>query len=612
MTNNFAGIEFLLITGFGSVLPNTNGFTFFKKILFIFMPVLSIIYMTSSFFSGGASELKVQLFEAKEHVVNLSLNFNEIGVFLCTVVCIILVCVVTAALCNDKKVINYCGIYGLLNIFAFFMCFCILSANMFSFFIGMEVIGYVSALLVGFSDKRASIHFSTVLLFNLLSSILFLIALCMIFNQFGTTEFYLIRDKMAGMDTSCLRIPVALLLISCICKSAQFPFSYWLVLASKANMFVSIFIHTATVLGVGVLLLCKMSFLFEAFPFAKTVMIIIGSLTGIVMGMCSIAHTDVKKIMACSSCAYTGLMFVNCGIGSYSGAILYFVGHAFFKSLIFLSFAYVVYAMFLEKNIKKMGGLNTFVPNISDIVLIAVSSAIGIPFFVSFFSKHEFILLLYNNGNFVILSICILISILLLISIIRLTTMSIYGESRIDENISSRITDVSFTRLLPFWVLLSASMFLSFVSWSLFRHGKLSFYVQAQEMPSPEVDIFSSAVIELIQIGIAAIIFVKLKKIGEGRSFMISMRHGLRSHRLSLAFFTASYSFFLKLFSIFSQIDNKVRLFFTELINRKIVFISEYIDHKNMFVLYNHILYYSLIIVLLIVCLIFKGSIKCF
>ncbi|MDR0552484.1 MAG: hypothetical protein LBG13_00095 [Holosporales bacterium] len=426
---------------------------------------------------------------------------------LCIIVMIILIVIQYSNIqINTDTSVKQLKYQACLNIFGSAMCFAILSNNIFNFFIGIEILSLISVILIGFEDK-AKYETVKIFLMNKFSSILFLMATVTIIATLRTTDFLRIRIAYEHLeDYPALRIPGLLLLVSCLCKGAQFPFSSWLLDSTKANIFVSIFLHTATIVGFGVIFIAKCFFIFEDQPILQNIMVISGGTTAILMIISSLFHTDAKKIIACSTAASVGLMFIASGLGEYSISLLCFICHAFSKSVFFLSFAYVITALANETNIMKMGGLNKLTPNITDIVLISFLSTIGFPFFVSFFAKSSLLSILFDTMNTAIGFVVAFVNILSLVSFIRLIRIAVYGESRIDGGVLSRIGDIPTRHMSATLALVIVSIFGSFITWSMCEWDVLHFGNSGTVYLRGFIDYLIENLIEIAQIIIGFIV----------------------------------------------------------------------------------------------------------
>ncbi|MDR1233920.1 MAG: hypothetical protein LBJ92_02125 [Holosporales bacterium] len=384
------------------------------------------------------------------------------------------------------------------------MSLAVLSNDLLLFFIGIEVLGIISAIMVGIEADTAE-ESAHVFLFNRFASLLFLVAVCVIWVNIHSFEFSDIKKYCETPYGEVLLIPATLLLISCLCKGAQLPFSYWLLDAVKANTFASVLMHAATIVGVGIIFIAKCEFLFAQFNCLKYTMVIVGLMTAFWMAFCGLSHNNVKKIMACLTSSSVGLMFVACGIGNTSASILYFVCHAFFKSMLFLSLGYVMTATSGERNILKMGGLSSIIPKINDILWLSFLASAGFPFFIGFFAKISFagIIKFYNGGILTIINA--LINIVSIAAIFRMILISMYGKPRMDDATLARASEVNSYSIISIWTLMVFAAFGSFISWSLYEWGDLHFVFAEAACSRNFFDYFFEDIFELLQIVIAAV-----------------------------------------------------------------------------------------------------------
>jgi NADH-ubiquinone oxidoreductase chain 5 len=102
-------------------------------------------------------------------------------------------------------------------------------------------------------------------------------------------------------------------------------------------------------------------------------------------------QTDIKKVIAFSTCSQLGYMFLACGLSNYQGALFHLFNHAFFKALLFLGAGVIIHALFNEQDMRKMGLLIKFLPITYICMLIGSFAIMGLPFLTGFYSK-DFIL----------------------------------------------------------------------------------------------------------------------------------------------------------------------------------------------------------------------------
>jgi NADH-ubiquinone oxidoreductase chain 5 len=150
---------------------------------------------------------------------------------------------------------------------------------------------------------------------------------------------------------------------------------------------VSALIHAATMVTAGVFLLIRCSALFEYSPSILGVIAILGILTAFFSATIGITQTDIKKIIAYSTCSQLGYMIAACGLSSYDIALFHLTNHAFFKALLFLAAGSVIHSLQNEQDIRKMGNLRKILPITYLTILIGSLALMGLPGFSGFFSK---------------------------------------------------------------------------------------------------------------------------------------------------------------------------------------------------------------------------------
>ena len=160
---------------------------------------------------------------------------------------------------------------------------------------------------------------------------------------------------------------------------------------------VSALIHAATMVTAGVFLIIRSGPLFEASPFALTVVTIIGALTAFFAATIGVVQNDLKKVIAYSTCSQLGHMIMVCGLSNYSTSLFHLMNHAFFKALLFLSAGSVIHAVSDEQDMRKMGGLIKSIPFTYTMILIGSLSLMGFPYLTGFYSKDLILELTYDK-----------------------------------------------------------------------------------------------------------------------------------------------------------------------------------------------------------------------
>lgn len=159
---------------------------------------------------------------------------------------------------------------------------------------------------------------------------------------------------------------------------------------------VSALIHAATMVTAGVFLIIRVSPLFEKSPLILLLIVLMGSFTTLFSATISFAQTDLKKVIAYSTCSQLGYMVMICGFSHYTLSLFHLLNHGFFKALLFLSAGSIIHALGVEQDLRKLGSLRIALPLTYLCILIGSISLIGIPFLSGFYSKELILETIYG------------------------------------------------------------------------------------------------------------------------------------------------------------------------------------------------------------------------
>ena len=329
---------------------------------------------------------------------------------------------------------GYYRFFSYLNLFMFFMLTLVLANNYLLMFIGWEGVGLASYLLIGFwftKDSAASAG-KKAFIVNRIGDFGFLIGLFLLIQHFGSLNFVDVFEKIRPIapETAGAGLLTAigiLLMVGACGKSAQIPLYVWLPDAMEGPTPVSALIHAATMVTAGVYMVARSHVIFERAPGALTVVAIIGTLTALFAATIGITQTDIKKVLAYSTVSQLGYMFMACGVGAFSAGIFHLMTHAFFKGLLFLAAGSVIHAVGGEQDMRKMGGLRTYIPWTFLTMGIATLAIAGIPPFAGFWSKDEILWKAYQ-ANWIYWLIGLVTAFITSFYMFRLLFMTFFGD----------------------------------------------------------------------------------------------------------------------------------------------------------------------------------------
>ena len=312
---------------------------------------------------------------------------------------------------------GYARFYSYLSLFAFSMLVIVFAQNFLVIFIGWELVGLSSYLLIGFwinkkarpAEQRPSPASASLQAFvvNRIGDVGFIIGIMILFVSTGTFEFSKLQTAVMGMDKTVLTIAMICIFCGAIGKSAQFPLHVWLPSAMEGPTPVSALIHAATMVAAGVYMVARTFPLFYAAdPLAFQVVGWVGAFTAFFAATIALVQSDFKRVLAFSTISQLGYMFVGLAVaGSEYGTgpgMFHLFTHAFFKALLFLGAGSVLYALHHAmhrevQDMRLMGGLATRMPITATTWLIATLAISGFPGFSGFFSKETIIGLAYDH-----------------------------------------------------------------------------------------------------------------------------------------------------------------------------------------------------------------------
>jgi len=298
-----------------------------------------------------------------------------------------------------------------LSLFTFAMLMLVTSDNFLQLFFGWEGVGLCSYFLIGFWFKKDSANSAAMKAFlvNRVGDFGFALGIFLIFYLFGTVNYSevfqlipTIKEKeiiFLGLNINVIDLICLLLFVGAMGKSAQIFLHTWLPDAMEGPTPVSALIHAATMVTAGVFLVVRCSPIYEYSELALNVITIVGMSTAFFAASVALVQTDIKKIIAYSTCSQLGYMFFATGVGAYNVAMFHLFTHAFFKALLFLGSGSVIHAFKDEQNINNMGGVYKKLPYTYVLMIIGTLALTGFPFLSGFYSKDAIIEFAYLRGN---------------------------------------------------------------------------------------------------------------------------------------------------------------------------------------------------------------------
>ena len=413
--------------------------------------------------------------------------------------------------------------FGIISLFTFSMLLLVLSPNFFQTYIGWELVGVCSYLLIGHYYKRpaAAAAAKKAFIVTRLGDFPFLVGIGYIFLRFhghlapgvADLDFYGLAPLYgAGLVGSLGLFFMSMMVFSgAVGKSAQFPLHVWLPDAMEGPTPISALIHAATMVAAGVYLVARTYNLFAASHGALAVVATLGALTSLMAAIWAVAQNDIKRIVAYSTISHLGLMMFGLGVGAYSAAVFHLFTHAWFKALLFLGAGSVIHVLHTQ-DIWQMGGLWKRMRITSWTMLIACCSAAGIPLFSGFWSKDGIMAGVFASRNSVFILVALVISFFSALYTFRLFFVVFAGQPAKRRAFDpKKIHESTWPILVPLVIL---ALFAALIGFTGVPGGKQAFnqFIFYGKRPEPEtlnyVAIVASIVASLLGTLTAALYYL--------------------------------------------------------------------------------------------------------
>jgi len=306
--------------------------------------------------------------------------------------------------------------FAYLSLFTFAMLMLVTADSLVQMFFGWEGVGLASYLLIGFWYQKPSANAAAIKAFvvNRVGDFGFSLGIFGTFLVFGTVSIPAIlaaAPGMAGSTIGFLGMRVDTMTLLCLLlfvgacgKSAQLGLHTWLPDAMEGPTPVSALIHAATMVTAGVFMVCRLSPMFETSATAMHVVTYVGAATAFFAATVGTTQTDIKRVIAYSTCSQLGYMFFAAGVGAYGAAMFHLFTHAFFKALLFLGAGSVIHAMHHEQDMRYYGGLWRKIPWTFGVMTAGTLAITGVGIagvfgFAGFYSKDAIIEAAFANGG---------------------------------------------------------------------------------------------------------------------------------------------------------------------------------------------------------------------
>jgi NADH-quinone oxidoreductase subunit L len=367
----------------------------------------------------------------------------------------------------------YARFFAFISLFAFGMYTLVVSNNLLTLFVGWEIMGLCSYLLIGFWYGKKSARDAAIKAFmtTRIGDVFMLLGIAFAYSFTGSLSFrdifqpqtlQALASTPAFFGLSAAGVIGLFLFIGTIGKSAQFPLHVWLPDAMEGPTPVSAMIHAATMVSAGVYMVIRIFPLLSVDAHTMTVVAFIGSFSALFAATIAVAQNDIKRVLAYSTISQLGFMIAALGVHAYVAAAFHLVTHAFFKALLFLGSGSVIHGMehgvlhtgehVDAQDMFNMGGLRKKMPITFWTFLIGGLALSGFPVLTAgFWSKDEIFAEAFGNGHLVVFIVLALSAFLTAYYTMRQITLTFLGEPR--TKAAGHASETTWTMTMPLIVL---------------------------------------------------------------------------------------------------------------------------------------------------------------
>uniref|UniRef100_UPI0030FF3BB9 NADH dehydrogenase subunit 5 n=1 Tax=Egeirotrioza xingi TaxID=3132083 RepID=UPI0030FF3BB9 len=268
-------------------------------------------------------------------------------------------------------------------LFIFFMIVMILTPSCLGVLVGWDGLGIISYCLVIYykSSDAFNSGFITAAT-NRLGDSMLLLSIVWLSMEGGFLVFEISMGTL-------------FLILSCMTKSAQFPFSAWLPAAMAAPTPISSLVHSSTLVTAGVYLMIRFYYCYVG-TFMLFLLFMSSLLTVLIAGMSTLSEFDFKRLVAMSTLGQLGFMMVILSIGYPYVAFFHLLIHALFKAMLFMCAGSIIHSGLGVQDLRMMGNLNFDIITKS-CLCISVFNLMGVPFTSGFYSKDSLLEIFYSS-----------------------------------------------------------------------------------------------------------------------------------------------------------------------------------------------------------------------
>ncbi|MBF0459955.1 MAG: hypothetical protein HQL87_01020 [Magnetococcales bacterium] len=290
----------------------------------------------------GAAPGSIRLFpwmETTGYRVMIGFTLDRLGLAMTTLAAVLAWLTVRFSVHYLHREAGFQRFFALLSLFVAALLLFLMAGSATLAFVGWEIMGLTSYLLIGFAYERgnATRNATRVFMTNRVGDAGFTVGMLLSFTWLGGSEWTDLVRGVPLLDSFQVGIMTGGFVLAALVKSGQMPFAAWLGRSLEGPTPSSAIFYGALMVHAGVFLLLRLEQLIAHSPFLMVVLVLLGSLTVVYGALVGSVQTDVKSALICATQTQVGLMFVACGLGWFNWAAWHLAAHAGWRAYQWLS-----------------------------------------------------------------------------------------------------------------------------------------------------------------------------------------------------------------------------------------------------------------------------------
>jgi NADH-ubiquinone oxidoreductase chain 5 len=473
-----------IVSGFFGRFIGRSGAHFLSCALLVSSAILGIV----AFFEVGINQnlVTLHLFQwinSELLVTNLCLNFDSLTVSMLLPVLIVSSLVHIYSVDYMASDPHSQRFFSFLSLFTFSMLILVCGDSYLLLFVGWELIGVSSYLLINFWFTRLQANKSSLqaMMVNRVGDYFLSLSFLVLIAAVASLDFTTTYSISPYVNTNLLGYVGILFLLAAAGKSAQIGLHAWLPNAMEGPTPVSALIHAATMITAGVYLLIRSSLILTYAPtLVLYIITVVGSLTAFFAASTGLFQSDIKRVIAYSTMSQLGYMVMAVGLSHYNVALYHLINHAWAKALLFLSAGAVLHSLNDIQDMRKFGALNNILPFTYSVMIIGSLTIMAFPWLGAYYSK-DFILELAgvtltsaHSIAYWLGSITAGLTAFYSVRLLALTFLGLPNSS--SEKLYSNVSEVSLITSVPLITLAIMSIFFGYYTKDTFIGAGSDFF----------------------------------------------------------------------------------------------------------------------------------------